>query len=77
MQKNRISYGRSYKEIRPHVKKQIQDKEYDLIIDLHRDHLRADRTTTTSIMEKNMQKLHLSSEWNIRIMNRIERKRNC
>ena len=37
MQKKRISYGRSYKAIRPYVQKQIQKEDYDLIIDLHRD----------------------------------------
>lgn len=45
MQKNGIAYGRSYKEIRPHVAKQIQEENYDLVIDLHRDHLGPDRTT--------------------------------
>lgn len=52
MQKKRISYGRSYKEIRPYVQKQVQNEDYDFIIDLHRDHLRADRTTVVYKGEK-------------------------
>lgn len=52
MQKNGISYGRSYKEIRPHVQKHAQADDYDFIIDLHRDHLRADRTTIVHNGEK-------------------------
>lgn len=40
-----IPYHLSYKEIRPHVKKQLENQTYDLVIDLHRDSLKKDRTT--------------------------------
>ena len=32
-----VPHTGAYNAIRPHVKKQIQEKKYDLIIDLHRD----------------------------------------
>lgn len=52
MEKKGIAYGRSYKEIRPYVQKQVKADNYDFIIDLHRDHLRADRTTIVHNGEK-------------------------
>lgn len=45
MLKNRIPYSRAYKEIRPHVKKRLAEKEYDLIIDIHRDAVGPEMTT--------------------------------
>lgn len=47
MQKKSISYGRAYKSIRPQVEKSIKEKDYDLIIDLHRDSIGPNRTTIT------------------------------
>src|SRR5690606_12090000 len=40
-----VPHTGAYRSIRPHVKKQLQKKNYDLIIDLHRDDLKKDRTT--------------------------------
>lgn len=45
MLENRIPYARAYKEIRPHVKKRLAEKEFDLIIDIHRDAVGPELTT--------------------------------
>jgi len=39
------NHARAYKEIRPVVKKQLSEKEYDLIIDIHRDAVGPEKTT--------------------------------
>lgn len=39
------NHNRAYKEIRPTVKKQLSENEYDLIIDIHRDAVGPDKTT--------------------------------
>ncbi len=40
-----VPHTGAYNAIRPHVKKRIQEKKYDLIIDLHRDSAGPDITT--------------------------------
>lgn len=45
MVKKNIPYWRAYKEIRPHVKQKISEKDYDLIIDVHRDSIGPEATT--------------------------------
>ncbi|MEK4403819.1 stage II sporulation protein P [Sporosarcina sp. resist] len=40
-----VPHTGAYNAIRPHVKKKIQEKKYDLIIDLHRDSAGPDITT--------------------------------
>lgn len=45
MRKKGIAYSRSYAEIRPHVKKAIEQQPYDLVIDLHRDSVGQEKTT--------------------------------
>ena len=45
--KKGIPYGKSYHSIRPFVSKQIQQTDYDLIIDMHRDSIPRDKTTMT------------------------------
>lgn len=39
------NHARAYKEIRPAVKKQLSENEYDLIIDIHRDAVGPEKTT--------------------------------
>lgn len=43
--KKEVPYARAYKDIRPFVKKQLSEKEYDLIIDIHRDSVGPEKTT--------------------------------
>ncbi|WP_252502896.1 stage II sporulation protein P [Sporosarcina sp. Marseille-Q4943] len=38
-------HSRAYKDMRPFVKKQLSEKEYDLIIDIHRDAVGPEKTT--------------------------------
>lgn len=45
MQQKKIPYHRSYAAIRPYVEKQVAEKDYDLVIDLHRDSLGPSKTT--------------------------------
>ena len=52
MQKKRISYGRSYKRNPPIRTEAGSERGIRFIIDLHRDHLRADRTTVVYKGEK-------------------------
>ncbi len=40
-----VPHTGAYKAIRPYVEKQMQEKKYDLIVDLHRDDLGPDGTT--------------------------------
>jgi stage II sporulation protein P len=40
-----VPHNGAYNKIRPHIKKQMQEKKYDLIIDLHRDSAGPDITT--------------------------------
>jgi stage II sporulation protein P len=47
-----VPHTGAYKKIRPFVEKQLQEKKYDLIIDLHRDALGRDKTTITYNEEK-------------------------
>lgn len=50
--KQGMSFGKSYHSIRPFVKRQIEQSEYDLIIDLHRDAIGRDKTTMTHESQK-------------------------
>lgn len=43
--KKSVPYARAYKDMRPFIKKQIAENEYDLIIDIHRDAVGPDKTT--------------------------------
>ncbi|MDN4607071.1 stage II sporulation protein P [Sporosarcina highlanderae] len=43
--KKMVSHARAYAEIRPYVKNRLSEKEYDLIIDIHRDSVGPDKTT--------------------------------
>jgi stage II sporulation protein P len=43
--KKLVPYSRAYKDMRPFVKKQLAQKEYDLIIDIHRDAVGPEKTT--------------------------------
>ena len=52
MRKNGLSYGQAYKAIRPHVEQQLQQNQYGLVIDLHRDSLGASKTTMVHAGEK-------------------------
>ena len=47
-----VPHSGAYKKIRPHVKKQLQEKKYDLIIDLHRDSVGPEKTTISHNDEK-------------------------
>ncbi|WOV85498.1 stage II sporulation protein P [Sporosarcina jeotgali] len=47
MAKKGIPYHRSYKAIRPYLQQTLADKTYDIVLDIHRDSLTADRTTVT------------------------------
>ncbi|MCM3743407.1 stage II sporulation protein P [Sporosarcina luteola] len=40
-----VPHGRAYNDIRPFVKKQLTENNYDLIIDIHRDAVGPDKTT--------------------------------
>ncbi|WP_225229594.1 stage II sporulation protein P [Sporosarcina quadrami] len=43
--KKAVPYTRAYQDMRPYVKKRISEKEYDLIIDIHRDSVGPEKTT--------------------------------
>lgn len=43
--KKMVPYARAYKDMRPFVKKQLSENEYDLIIDIHRDAVGPEKTT--------------------------------
>ncbi|MER2090524.1 MAG: stage II sporulation protein P [Sporosarcina sp.] len=47
-----VPHTGAYRKIRPYVEKQIKDKKYDLIIDLHRDSVGPNITTTSFEEEK-------------------------
>ena len=47
-----MSFDQAYKSIRPYVEKKIQEVDYDLIIDMHRDSVGADKTTAVYEGEK-------------------------
>ncbi|MFF3101745.1 stage II sporulation protein P [Viridibacillus arvi] len=52
MQKKNISLYKAYDAVRPYVKKQLDKKEYDLVLDFHRDSANKKATTTTFEGEK-------------------------
>jgi stage II sporulation protein P len=52
MEKKGIDYGLAYRSIRPQVIKKLGEVNYDIIIDLHRDSIGPDRTTTVYEGEK-------------------------
>jgi len=52
MIKKGIPYHKSYDVIRPYVQKALKEVDYDIIVDIHRDYLKADRTTLTYEGEK-------------------------
>ncbi|MFC4411065.1 stage II sporulation protein P [Chungangia koreensis] len=41
----KVSRTKAYDAIRPHVKQMLAEKQYDLLLDIHRDALKKDRTT--------------------------------
>jgi stage II sporulation protein P len=47
MNKVGIPFHKSYNVARPYVQKALNNAEYDIILDIHRDSLKADRTTIT------------------------------
>lgn len=47
MKKQQMTFYQAYDAVRPYVKKQIEKKDYDLIIDIHRDSAGKKVTTTT------------------------------
>ncbi|REB09971.1 stage II sporulation protein P [Sporosarcina sp. BI001-red] len=47
MAKKGIPYHRSYKAIRPYLQQTLADKTYDIVLDIHRDSVTADKTTVT------------------------------
>ena len=52
LEKREMLYDQSYNSIRPHVQKRLEEADYDLIIDLHRDSIGADLTTAVHNGEK-------------------------
>lgn len=50
--KKAVPYRRAYDDIRPYVKKQISEKNYDLIIDVHRDSVGPEKTTIVHESER-------------------------
>lgn len=42
-----IPYHRSYKAIRPYLQKSLAENKYDIVLDIHRDSLPANKTTAT------------------------------
>ncbi|MBK3493343.1 stage II sporulation protein P [Viridibacillus sp. YIM B01967] len=52
MQKKNIALYKAYAAVRPYVKKQLEKKEYDLVLDIHRDSAGKKATTTTLNDEK-------------------------
>ncbi|MFJ7935613.1 stage II sporulation protein P [Sporosarcina sp. NPDC096371] len=52
MKEQGIAYHKSYDVVRPYVQKSLQKGNYDIIIDIHRDSLKADKTTLTYAGEK-------------------------
>ncbi|MGE7623290.1 stage II sporulation protein P [Viridibacillus sp. NPDC096237] len=52
MQKKNIALFKAYDAVRPYVKKQLEKKEYDLVLDIHRDSANKKATTTTFDGEK-------------------------
>lgn len=52
MIKKGIPYHKSYDVVRPYVQKALKEVDYDIIVDIHRDALNADRTTLTYEGEK-------------------------
>ncbi|MBE1554651.1 stage II sporulation protein P [Sporosarcina limicola] len=52
MGKRRIPHFRAYKAIRPYVEKRINEQNYDLIMDIHRDAVGPDVTTLVHEGEK-------------------------
>lgn len=43
--KKAVPYSRAYRDIRPFVKQQISENDYDLIIDIHRDDIGPEKST--------------------------------
>lgn len=41
----KVPHDQAYDAIRPHVKQQLSEKQYDIILDIHRDALKRERTT--------------------------------
>ncbi|WP_318615823.1 stage II sporulation protein P [Sporosarcina sp. YIM B06819] len=52
MNQKGIPYNKSYDVVRPYVQKSLEEIDYDIVIDIHRDSLKADRTTLTYEGEK-------------------------
>ncbi|WP_210469045.1 stage II sporulation protein P [Sporosarcina sp. 6E9] len=52
MNKAGIPFHKSYDIVRPYVEKTLNDVNYDIILDIHRDSLKANRTTITHKGEK-------------------------
>ncbi|QUW22192.1 stage II sporulation protein P [Sporosarcina sp. Marseille-Q4063] len=47
-----MTYHQAYKSIRPYVEEKIKEVDYDIIIDMHRDSVDADKTTAVYKGEK-------------------------
>lgn len=52
MNKEGVPYYKAYDVVRPYVQKSLKEVDYDIIVDIHRDSLKADRTTLTYEGEK-------------------------
>lgn len=52
MLKKAVPHARAYQQMRPLIKKQISEKEYDLIIDIHRDSVGPEKTTIVHEAER-------------------------
>lgn len=47
LNKKGMRFSKAYKSIRPHVEKRLQEANYDLVIDMHRDSVGPEKTTLT------------------------------
>nr|WP_106780027.1 stage II sporulation protein P [Lysinibacillus timonensis] len=47
MESNGLPFHKAYDAVRPYVSKELQQNEYDLVLDIHRDALAGDATTLT------------------------------
>jgi len=52
MKKNGVPYHRAYAAIRSHVEKRVAGRQFDFIIDVHRDSIGHDKTTISHAGEK-------------------------
>lgn len=71
MKKQGATLNQAYKFVRPYLKQELTDSNYDLVLDFHRDSARA-KTTTLKIGEEKYAKIafvigaeHNAFEWNL------------